>query len=188
MRDTYQNIARTMINRVVMQDMKSLATYAGLDAPTRRKAHLAMSLVQQGVPNAGALGFGVLLSPDLNRNLLAIGNGRAQFTFSLSFDVNGNLALRFRGVQNPGAIGVGGDLHPCGPGSTVAFSIDVLVPEQEVERIAKLDASQYDDRPVAQILDVQQPPRMHSQARFHGFAQPFRLQADVGVTFAADLR
>lgn len=118
MRDTYQNIARTMINRVVMQDMKSLATggqtqfgldiargfdvelngvgkvsrdfatacdqfarfvtrnpnatYAGLDARTRRKAHLAMSLIQQGVPNAGALGFGVLLSPDLNRNKLAI--------------------------------------------------------------------------------------------------------------------
>ncbi len=234
MRDTYQNIARTMINRAAMQDMKSLATggqtqfgldiargfdvelngvgkvsrdfatacdqfarfvtrnpnatYAGLDARTRRKAHLAMSLVQQGVPNAGALGFGVLLSPDLNRNLLAIGNGRAQFTFSLEFDVNGNLALRFRGVQNPGAIGIGGDLHPCAPGSTVAFSIDVLVPELEVERIAELDASQYDDGPVAQILDVQQPPRMHSQARFHGFAQPFRLQADVGVTFAADLR
>ena len=41
---------------------------------------------------------------------------------------------------------------------------------------------------VREILDVQQPPRMHSQARFNGFAQPFRLQADVGVTFAADLR
>ena len=72
--------------------------------------------------------------------------------------------------------------------NAAAFSIDVLVPELEVERIAELDASQYDDGPVAQILDVQQPPRMHSQARFHGFAQPFRLQADVGVTFAADLR
>ena len=107
------------------------ATYANLSLQMRRKAHLAMSLVQQGVPNAGALGFGVRLSPDLNRNLLAIGNGRAQFTFSLSFDVNGNLALRFRGVQNPGAIGVGGDLHPCGPGSVVNINVDVRIDQLE---------------------------------------------------------
>lgn len=118
LRDGYQDIARTMVNRFLMQDMRHFAlgektqfqidiergfnvqlqgvgpvsnnfatacdqfarfvtrnpnaTYAGLDARTRRKAHLAMSLVQQGVPNAGALGFGVLLSPDLNRNKLAI--------------------------------------------------------------------------------------------------------------------
>ena len=154
----------------------------------RRKAQLAMSLVQQGVPNAGAFGFGVLLSPNLNRNKLAIGNGPAQYTFSLSFDENGGLSLTMRGVQRPGAIGVGNDLHPCGPGSVVNIDVDVRIDQLELTRLAEQDVSQYDDSPVAQILDVQQPPRMHSQARFNGFAQPFRLQADVGVTFAADLR
>lgn len=177
MRDTYQNIARTMINRVVMQDMKSLATggqtqfgldiargfdvelngvgkvsrdfatacdqfakfvtrdqtatYSTLSVQMRRKAQLAMSLVQQGVPNAGAFGFGVLLSPNLNRNKLAIGNGPAQYTFSLSFDENGGLSLTMRGVLSPGAIGIGNDLHPCGPGSVVNIDVDVRIDQLE---------------------------------------------------------
>ena len=234
LRDGYQDIARTMVNRFLMQDMRHFAlgektqfqidiergfnvqlqgvgpvsnnfatacdqfakfvtrdqtaTCSTLSVQMRRKAQLAMSLVQQGVPNAGAFGFGVLLSPNLNRNKLAIGNGPAQYTFSLSLDENGGLSLTMRGVQRPGAIGVGNDLHPCGPGSVVNIDVDVRIDQLELTRLAEQDVSQYDDSPVAQILDVQQPPRMHSQARFHGFAQPFRLQADVGVTFAADLR
>ena len=162
------------------------ATYASLDRRTRRKAHLAMAIASQGSHNAVNFGFGVMLDPQGRTFAASFAGKLGERTFTMEINSEGGLAVLFRGVQNPTHLIAGGESVPCGPGSQVEAKLDLLVSAEEQERLAGIDFAAYDDHPVAQIIDIDQPEDRYKVAK-HAFPQGYRIRMDVGPRLVANL-
>ena len=162
------------------------ATYASLDRRTRRKAHLAMAIASQGSHNAVNFGFGVVLDPQGRNVATTFAGTLGERVFTMEINNEGGLAVLFRGVQNPTHLLAGGESVPCGPGSRVEAKLDLLVPAEELDRLAGVDFAAYDDGPIAQIVDVDQPENKYRVAKF-AFPQDYRIRMDVGPRLVAEL-
>ena len=122
------------------------ATYAGLDAVTKTKVHIAMSFLNQEGAKAGLEAHAVALDP--KRKEPAYFTASQQNLdirdFSLELDSSGGLIIHFEGRQFVQRIGTSTALEDTGPGSTVEVSYTLHLHAKELDRLAHLDFAQCD--------------------------------------------
>ena len=146
-----------------------------------------MAIASQGTHNAVNFGFGVMLDPQ-GRNVAAIFDGNnGERTFTMEFNTHGGLAILFRGKRNPTNLVANGEPVLCGPGSQVEENLDLLISQEEQERLASLNFAAYDDGPVSQMVDRGQGVDKYKESKF-AIPLNYRIRMDVGPTLVADLR
>ena len=164
------------------------ATYARLNPAEKKKADLLMALSTQSVLNALSFSTMNSLSQDGRAPFLQALRGQQDFNLEMRFGSDGALVLEYREVRRPQHIGVipDGNIVDAPAGTEFRQTLTLRIDLAELERFAALDFRTYNDAPVRQVLDVQKPADMYSRAKF-AIPQPFRLRADVGVTFSMNI-
>jgi hypothetical protein len=146
--------AREELAKFVADDPN--ATYAGLDVKSQRKVHIAMALLSQESIKAGFEGHSTALDPQKSSPAFGVGGPQdtARRVFNLSFENNGELVLRFEGTQPTDAIvKEDGSFVRTGPGSRLESSFSFKIKPDELDRLADVDFSTFDDTAANAVLD-----------------------------------
>lgn len=135
-------------------------SYAQLDKREKAKVHVIMALLTQESQTAGPSGAMLALSADGRTAPIVYGGGETKQSFAVSFAIDGTLEIECRQSRN-GLLFIDvtdekGKLHSFepGPGSKVESAVRLSISPDELERLAGLDYSKYDDAiPESHIAD-----------------------------------
>lgn len=141
----------------------SSATYEGLGGKDKAKVRILMSILNQR-PGQGLLNSdGLALDPEGRSSQVFFGGKKGddavRYEYSVSFGEGGALNVKGNVVQEGiNTILVNGDLGNdltivAGPGSKVEVGMELTIAPDELERLAGLDYSKYDDEGVKAKYD-----------------------------------
>ena len=181
--------AREQIARFVTRNPG--ATYATLDPAAKRKADLVMSILSQEGEKPAITGLSVALDPKESGDILQLtGTPRTdERTFELDITPQGDLTVRFTArragythLVDP-ATGQG---VPINPKASISYSYELRIPAAELDRLAELAFSRYEDGPAKEAAKAAPTDRMGAAVRSIGSANPDFLFGE-GVTCTASL-
>lgn len=181
--------AREQIARFVTRNPGS--TYATLDPAAKRKADLVMSILSQEGEKPAITGLSVALDPKESGDILQLtGTPRTdERTFELDITPQGDLTVRFTArragythLVDP-ATGQG---VPINPKASISYSYELRIPAAELDRLAELAFSRYEDGPAKEAAKAAPTDRMGAAVRSIGSANPDFLFGE-GVTCTASL-
>ena len=162
---------------------KADATYARLSATDRKKADLAMAMAAQTSKNAVSMGTAIMMDPQGREVAFTpcapAGMKKLSWSMSMELNENGDLKVSLVGTMEPGfVLFKDGAIEMCGPGSTFKYAADFTFKATELERISKLDFSEYDSTDLDNLIDKQKPEQTYEGA-INRIQEKFRL--DVGI-------
>lgn len=149
--------ARDQVAAFVTQGAK--ADYASLTDLERGRAHVVMALLSQETGKAGFDGQFQALDPHNARPpVVTLSDQEADTrTIALSFDEIGRLTMQFDGVQNLTVLqsdpGNGKTVTTMvGPGSTAESHLTLEIKANELDRLATLDYTHFDDTAANEVM------------------------------------
>lgn len=193
------NTARDQLAQFIMGDEK--ATYGSLkNDADRNKVHLMMAMISQETEKAGENGVQHALHPRESEDGYIISgdkNNRGTRTFTFEKTTHGGISFEYN-MEKPVV-----DIRPddmldevsVGAGSAFKCKLSYLLQPEEVDRLAKLDYTKFEDQAAEKLVnDKQEMPDGTKQ--FAGgkmmkavdtFSPEFKIKADCGMSFTMTL-
>ena len=181
--------ARDQIASFITKGAKT--SYAALDAKEKAKSHVVMSLLSQETVKAAFTGAALALHPQGAAEPFMYASGgpadapNAEIdtdAFSLSLEENGSLKLKFDGkhaVSQLMSFDSTGkpQTTKTGAGSKMEATLSVSLNAKELERLADLDFSKFDDTEAKKLFSSQTEANKLQKIR-NEFPKEYRLNLD----------
>ena len=144
-----------------------------------------MAMAAQTSKNAVSIGTSIMMDPQGQVIAFtpteAAGKKKTTWTMTMELGENGDLNISMVGNIEPVAvIFKDGAVEMCGPGSTFKYIADFSFKASELDRISKLDFSEYDNTTLNDRIDREKPEQMYEGA-IDLIPKKFQLDADIHV-------
>ena len=134
---------------------KADATYAGLDAKAKGKAHVVMSILSQDTMNHAMNGNALALDPNKANTAFNVvpeqDEPKRVFTLELIPDVG--LFVNFAANEDIKSLVIDEDLIDAGQGSKYSSQFSLKINTKEFDRLAKLDYKQFDSDAANEVFN-----------------------------------
>lgn len=170
---------------------KADATYAGLDAITKGKVHVVMSLLSQDSMKAATDGNALALDPNRAHTAFSMvtEQDEKKRVFTLELTKTGVLFVNFEANENvKGFFTAKENFIEVGKGSMYSSQFSFQIGDKEFDRLAKLDYKQFDPQAVQDVFNASDKDKIANTV--NAFAPQFKLhpvEASCDTTFSVTI-
>ena len=169
---------------------KADATYAGLDAKAKGKAHVVMSLLSQDSMKAATESNPFALDPNKARKAFSVSVAQEKDArvFTLELTKTGVLFVNFEANDTVKGLIVDGNLTEVGQGSKYSSKFTLQISSEEFDRLAELDYKQFDSEAAQKVFDSSD--KDHYVNTVNSFAPQFKfdpVNASCDTTFSVTI-
>lgn len=131
-------------------------TFASLEKKEQQKVYIVASMLSQETSKAAQDGQSIAFSPENNTPAFNIQSDNDADTreFSLAFTESGSIELKFTTTLNPTMIMTKEKDHFVRPGNTINVDMEFELNADELDRMAELDFTKFDDGEALKIFNT----------------------------------
>ena len=167
---------------------KADATYVGLDAKAKGKAHVIMSLLSQDTMKAAKEGNALAFDPNRTHTAFSMvaEQDETKHVFTLELTQSGVLFVNFEGNEDIKGFFTGeADFTEVGAGSKYSSQFSIQIDAKEFDRLAELDYKQFDSEAAQDVFNSSDKNKTANTV--NSFAPQFKLDpvnASCDTTFS----
>ena len=167
---------------------KADATYVGLDAKAKGKAHVIMSLLSQDTMKAAKEGNALAFDPNRTHTAFSMvaEQDETKHVFTLELTQSGVLFVNFEGNEDIKGFFTGeADFTEVGAGSKYSSQFSLQLDAKEFDRLAELDYKQFDSEAAQDVFNSSDKNKTANTV--NSFAPQFKLDpvnASCDTTFS----
>ena len=164
------------------------AIYDKLDAKAKNKVHLMMAVLSLQLAQQVQQVVGLAIALDAKAPAFTF-DPREDVPTKLSFTIQpgrfGAVEFQFRGTDEPKCLHANGGAYDLKPGLKLHTAATLHFEPEEIDRIAELDFTQYDETAVDNLLAGNEAKT--DQALANAILEPFRLQVSTAAVVNAEI-